>query len=88
MVHTVSPVLRRRGGKRVFLVHFFASAEFDLPAYMLKLEEAYRITITKGEGTQTQSIQLRIHPKDLRSILEEIPRTVQVAYEETEPEKC
>lgn len=88
MVHTVRPILRGRGGKRMFLVHFVASAEFDLPKYILTLRQKYDLTIVKGEGTSMQSVTIRLRPAQLRKIIEEIPRNVQVAYEEKEPEKC
>ena len=88
MVHTVRPVLRGRGGKKEFLVHFVASAEFDLPEYMHILGQKYDFTVVRGEGTGMQSMTIKLRPAQLRKMIENIPRNVQVAYEEKEPEKC
>lgn len=88
MVHTARSTPRRRGGKKiVFLVHFFAPAEFDLPDFILKLKRKHSLTVLK-EGSSMRSIMITLSPFALRRILEDIPRNVQVAYEEKEPEKC
>lgn len=88
MVHTVRPVLRGRGDKKLFLVHFVASAEFDLQGFILTLRQKHSFTVAKGEGTSMQSIMIKIKPAQLRKMIEDLPRSVQVAYEEKEPEKC
>jgi hypothetical protein len=88
MVHTVSPVLRGRGGKKLFLVHFVASAEFDLPEFIRFLGLKHELTVVTGEGAGMQSVEIKLKPAQLRKMIESIPRNVHVAYEEKEPEKC
>lgn len=87
MVHTVR-IPRRRGGKRAYLVHFFASAEFDLSGFIEELKQKHDLTVLTKKRQDMESILIRLTPRTLRRILETVPRSVQVAYEERESETC
>jgi hypothetical protein len=88
MVHTVRPILRGRGGKKEFLVHFVASAEFDLQGFILELRNKHGSVVVASKGASVISLTIKIKPAQLRQMVEDLPRHVQVAYEEKEPEKC
>lgn len=88
MVHTVRPILRGRGGKRMFLVHFVASAECDVYNILVRQVGKRNLRILKQKKRDIQTIEVRIEESRLRHIVDQIPRSVQLAYEEKEPEKC
>lgn len=87
MVHRVRPVLRGRGGKRMFLVHFVASAEFDVYK-VLQLQVGKRQLRLQKQKGEIQTIEVKIEESRLRQIVDQIPRSIQLAYEQKEPEKC
>jgi hypothetical protein len=86
MVHIVRSILRGRGGKKVFLVHFVASDEFDLYAFLLKYAGKNNLRQKPRKG-DVQTIEVKIAQSRLRRLLEEIPRGIQFAYEQKEPSR-
>ncbi len=86
MVHLVRPILRGRGGMKWFLVHFVASAKFDVYTFLRKQVGKRDLYLREQRKGAVQTIEIRVKESRLLRMLDLIPRTIQLAYEQKEPD--
>lgn len=78
---------RKRNWRRTYIVHLNAFGDFDLIKYIEDLKAIYKLTVISGMGTQFQSIEIRIRPRQLREMEKKLPDDVIVSSELKEPGK-